>query len=89
MLHRSSGLGSFFLCRMDLTMKAHVLLVEDESRLRTALARRLCEEGCIVDSIANANAAFEKITTQPFDILILVCRVATSLTFAATFGLAA
>jgi two-component system alkaline phosphatase synthesis response regulator PhoP len=56
---------------MDLTMKAHVLLVEDESRLRTALARRLCEEGCIVDSIANANAAFEKITTQPFDILIL------------------
>lgn len=49
---------------MDLTVKARVLLVEDENRLRTVLTRRLREEGCVVDSMTNADAAFEKIITQ-------------------------
>jgi len=60
---------------MDLTVKAHVLLVEDENRLRAALTRRLREEGCVVDSMTNADAAFEKIATEPFDIIILGVRL--------------
>jgi two-component system, OmpR family, alkaline phosphatase synthesis response regulator PhoP len=60
---------------MDLTMNARVLLVEDENRLRTALTCRLREEGCVVDSMTDADAVFEKITTESFDILVLSLRL--------------
>lgn len=56
-------------------MKAHVLLVEDEERVRIALADSFRKEGCTVDSVTDGDAAFEKITTEPFDLLILSLRL--------------
>ena len=52
-------------------MKAHVLLVEDEDRLRIALNNLLREEGCTVESVTDDDAAFEKIVSEHFDMLIL------------------
>jgi two-component system, OmpR family, alkaline phosphatase synthesis response regulator PhoP len=52
-------------------MKAHVLLVEYAERLRIALTNRFREEGCTVDSVTDGDAAFERIVSEPFDMLIL------------------
>src|SRR5215470_4696953 len=52
-------------------MKAHVLLVEEEKRLRIALTEFLSREGLTVDAVTDGDAAFEKITTEPFDLLII------------------
>jgi two-component system alkaline phosphatase synthesis response regulator PhoP len=56
-------------------MNAHVLLMEDAERLRIALTDRLREEGCTVDSVTDGDAAFEKIVSEPFDMLILGLRL--------------
>jgi two-component system, OmpR family, alkaline phosphatase synthesis response regulator PhoP len=51
------------------------LLVDNEKRLRIALTNCLRDEGCTVDSVWNADTAFDKITTEPFDLLILNLRL--------------
>jgi DNA-binding response OmpR family regulator len=56
-------------------MRAHILLAEDEERSRIALSERLCEEGCTVESVMHGDEAFQKITTQAFDMLILNFRM--------------
>jgi two-component system alkaline phosphatase synthesis response regulator PhoP len=52
-------------------MNESILLVEDELALRTTLGDRLRGEGYIVDTAVDGHEAFEKITTQPFDLVIL------------------
>lgn len=52
-------------------MKAHVLLAENDELLRSALTTFLRKEGLTVDSIADGNAALARITTEPFDLLIV------------------
>jgi DNA-binding response OmpR family regulator len=46
-------------------------LVEDEDALRTTLGDRLRGEGYVVDSAKDGQEGMEKITTSPFDLLIL------------------
>jgi len=46
-------------------------LVEDEDALRTTLGDRLRGEGYVVDTAKDGQEGMEKITTAPFDLLIL------------------
>lgn len=52
-------------------MNEHILLVEDEQALRTALEVRLRGEGYILDSAVDGEEAFRKATNLPFDLIIL------------------
>jgi DNA-binding response OmpR family regulator len=52
-------------------MNENILLVEDEDALRTTLGDRLRGEGYVVDSAKDGQEGMEKITTSPFDLLIL------------------
>jgi DNA-binding response OmpR family regulator len=52
-------------------MKENILLVEDEDALRTTLSDRLRGEGYVVDSAKDGEEGLEKVTTSPFDLLIL------------------
>jgi len=52
-------------------VKENILLVEDEDALRTTLSDRLRGEGYVVDSAKDGEEGLEKVTTSPFDLLIL------------------
>jgi DNA-binding response OmpR family regulator len=52
-------------------MKAHILIVEDDSALRTTLCDRLQGEHYAVDTAKDAEEAIEKIGVSPFDLLIV------------------
>jgi len=52
-------------------MNEHILLVEDDTALRSALETRLRAEGYILDIAADGEEAFRKATTLPFDLIVL------------------
>ena len=52
-------------------MNEHILLVEDEQALRTALEVRLRAEGYVLDAAVDGEEAMRKATNQPFDLIIL------------------
>lgn len=52
-------------------MNENILLVEDEDALRTTLGDRLRGEGYVVDTAKDGEEGMEKVTTAPFDLLIL------------------
>ena len=49
----------------------HILLVEDESRLATAVRRVLQEEGHVTDWVADGDDALEQARTEEYDIILL------------------
>ena len=52
-------------------MKNRVLLVEDEPGLVMTLTDRLTEEGYLVENATNGGAAMERVSANPFDLIIL------------------
>jgi DNA-binding response OmpR family regulator len=52
-------------------MNEHILLVEDEQALRTALEVRLRAEGYVLETAADGEEGLRKATNQPFDLIIL------------------
>ena len=52
-------------------MNEHILLVEDEEALRTALEVRLRAEGYVLDAAVDGEEAVRKATNLPFDLIIL------------------
>ncbi|HTP70036.1 MAG TPA: response regulator transcription factor [Dongiaceae bacterium] len=52
-------------------MNEHILVVEDEAALRTALEVRLKGEGYILDSAVDGEEALRKATGLPFDLIVL------------------
>jgi two-component system alkaline phosphatase synthesis response regulator PhoP len=52
-------------------MNENILLVEDEDALRTTLSDRLRGEGYVVDTAKDGAEGLEKVTSSPFDLLIL------------------
>jgi two-component system alkaline phosphatase synthesis response regulator PhoP len=52
-------------------MNEHLLLVEDEGALRTALEVRLRSEGYVLDTAADGEEGLRKATDIPFDLIIL------------------
>jgi two-component system, OmpR family, alkaline phosphatase synthesis response regulator PhoP len=52
-------------------MNENILLVEDEDALRITLSDRLRGEGYVVDSAKDGEEGLEKVTSSPFDLLIL------------------
>jgi DNA-binding response OmpR family regulator len=54
-----------------INMNESILLVEDEDALRTTLGDRLRGEGYVVDTAKDGEEGLEKVTSSPFDLLIL------------------
>lgn len=52
-------------------MNEHILLVEDDQSLRTALEMRLRGEGYVLDIAVDGEEALRKATELPFDLVIL------------------
>jgi two-component system alkaline phosphatase synthesis response regulator PhoP len=52
-------------------MNENILLVEDQDALRTTLSDRLRGEGYVVDTAKDGEEGLEKVTSSPFDLLIL------------------
>ena len=52
-------------------MNEHILLVEDEQALRTALEIRLRAEGYVLDTAVDGEEALRKATNIPFDLIVL------------------
>ena len=52
-------------------MNEHILLVEDEQTLRTALEVRLRAEGYVLDTAVDGEEGLRKATNLPFDLIIL------------------
>jgi two-component system, OmpR family, alkaline phosphatase synthesis response regulator PhoP len=52
-------------------MHEHILLVEDEQTLRTALEVRLRAEGYVLDTAVDGEEGLRKATNLPFDLIIL------------------
>jgi len=52
-------------------MNEHILLVEDEQALRTALGVRLRAEGYVLDTAVDGEEALQKATNLPFDLIVL------------------
>jgi two-component system, OmpR family, alkaline phosphatase synthesis response regulator PhoP len=52
-------------------MNEHILLVEDEQALRTALEVRLRAEGYVLDTAVDGEEALRKATNLPFDLIVL------------------
>jgi DNA-binding response OmpR family regulator len=52
-------------------MKESILLIEDEESVQSTLGLRLRREGYVVDTASDGTEAFEKVTTSPFDLIIL------------------
>lgn len=50
---------------------AHILVVDDDKRIRTLLARYLAAEGYLVSSAANAREASERLRDLAFDLIVL------------------
>jgi two-component system, OmpR family, alkaline phosphatase synthesis response regulator PhoP len=55
----------------DASMKASILLIEDEQSVQSTLGLRLRSEGYVVDTANDGTEGFEKATTSPFDLIIL------------------
>jgi two-component system alkaline phosphatase synthesis response regulator PhoP len=55
----------------DASMKASILLIEDEQSVQLALGLRLRSEGYVVDTANDGTEGFEKATASPFDLIIL------------------
>jgi DNA-binding NtrC family response regulator len=53
----------------------HLLIVDDESALREAIAERLADHGFIVEQAASGEQALERLTAFAFDILITDLRL--------------
>src|SRR5580704_2949519 len=56
---------------MDASMKASILLIEDEPSVQSTLGLRLRSEGYVVDTASDGTDGLEKATTSPFDLIIL------------------
>lgn len=52
-------------------MRKSILLVEDECDLRTTLAHRLRGEGYLVETAEDGEDGFDKVSSVPFDLIIL------------------
>ncbi|MFO7708854.1 MAG: response regulator [Desulfobacterales bacterium] len=52
-------------------MVARLLVVDDEEKVRVYLARLLAHKGYQVETAADGESAFEKITQQDFDVVLL------------------
>lgn len=52
-------------------MKEKILLIDDDSVLRSALSARLTREGFVVETAENAARGLEKATSLPFDVIVL------------------
>jgi two-component system, OmpR family, alkaline phosphatase synthesis response regulator PhoP len=52
-------------------MNENILLVEDEDALRTTLRDRLRGEGFVVDTAIDGQEGMEKVSSLPFDLLII------------------
>jgi DNA-binding response OmpR family regulator len=52
-------------------MNENILLVEDQDALRTTLSDRLRGEGYVVETAKDGQEGLEKVTSSPFDLLIL------------------
>ena len=52
-------------------MNANILIVEDQQELCLTLGDRLRSEGYVVDFAFEGKTGLEKVTTLPFDLLIL------------------
>lgn len=50
---------------------AHILVVDDDKRIRTLLSRYLANEGYLVSSAANAQEASERLRDLAFDLIVL------------------
>ncbi len=48
-----------------------LLLVDDEERFRTTLAKRLKEKGLDVDSVGSGMEALEELKKEPYDVIVL------------------
>jgi len=55
--------------------KPRVLLVDDEERFRTTLARMLAGEGLTVVALGSGREALEELRKQPFDVMLLDLRM--------------
>ncbi|MBW8713899.1 MAG: response regulator, partial [Acidobacteria bacterium] len=53
----------------------HLLLVDDESALREAIAERLADHGFIVEQADSGEQALQRLTDFAFDILITDLRL--------------
>ena len=49
----------------------NILVVDDESSLRDTLTRSFSREGHAVSAVADGNAAIERASAEPFDVLLL------------------
>lgn len=54
-----------------LALKPHVLVVDDDDRLRSLLRRYLAEQGFVVSTAPNAADAREKLQSLQYDLLVL------------------
>ena len=52
-------------------MNRNILVVEDDAGLRSTLSLRLSSAGYLVDTAQDGVEAFDKATSQPFDLIIL------------------
>lgn len=52
-------------------MRENILIIEDEEALRATLSVRLRGEGYTVDTASTGIEGIEKVTSQPFDLIIL------------------
>ena len=55
--------------------KPRVLLVDDEERFRTTLARMLTGEGLAVVALGSGREALKELQKQPFDVMLLDLRM--------------
>ncbi|MFC4262324.1 sigma-54-dependent transcriptional regulator [Ferruginibacter yonginensis] len=52
------------------TMKGHILIIDDEAKLRSLLARIITLEGFDVHEAGDGKAGLKKLQTQPIDVII-------------------
>jgi len=55
----------------DLEDRAHILVVDDDARLRTLLTRYLTDNGCVVTAAASADEARAHLAALSFDLLVV------------------
>ena len=53
------------------TLQRRVLIVEDEESLVVTLRDRLISEGYVVDAVGDGDSAVDRITRDPFDLIVL------------------
>src|SRR6478735_1884597 len=52
-------------------MKPHILIVDDEAGVRSALSGVLRDEGYAVEAVESGEACLDRVTRTPFDVIIL------------------